>query len=129
EDDQAFPNDARRSALAAELLQQYAEVVDEDLQRQAVEVQVAGRMMARRVMGRLSFAKLQDESGQLQLSVQRDVLSEADNRLFRSLDLGDIIWVRGTLFRTRTGELTVRVAQLRLLVKSLRPLPEKFHGL
>ncbi|MFQ5609813.1 MAG: lysine--tRNA ligase, partial [Woeseiaceae bacterium] len=96
---------------------------------EAVEVTIGGRLMAKRVMGKASFAKLQDRSGQIQIFVQRDVVSADAYAAFRNWDLGDIIWVRGTVFRTKTGELTVKVAELDLLAKSLRPLPEKFHGL
>src|SRR5215813_6345163 len=85
--------------------------------------------MLKRVMGKASFATVQDMSGRIQLYVTRDGVGEAAYEEFKRHDLGDIVGVKGTLFKTKTGELSVKVSQLRLLVKSLRPLPEKFHGL
>lgn len=122
----AFPNDFRRDALAADLHRKYGQ----DLPEEPVRVMVAGRMMLQRIMGKASFATIQDASGRIQLYVQRDALPEGvyDDR-FRKFDIGDIIGAEGELFHTRTGELSVRVSRIRLLTKSLRPLPEKFHGL
>ncbi len=94
-----------------------------------MHVAVAGRMMLKRVMGKASFATLQDMSGRIQLYITRDAVGEAVYEAFKHWDLGDILGAEGTLFRTKTGELSIKVAQLRLLAKSLRPLPEKFHGL
>ncbi len=125
----AFPNDCRRNALAGQILATYEAHSDEALAAEAVEVCVAGRLMAKRVMGKVAFAKLQDRSGQVQVFLQRDALGPEIYTGFKTWDLGDIAWARGLLFRTKTGELTVKVAELRLLTKSLRPLPEKFHGL
>ena len=125
----AFPNDFRRDALAGELLIGYGELPDAVLESQPVRVRVAGRMMLRRVMGKASFAKLQDSSGQIQVFVQREALGEADYDAFKGWDIGDIVGAEGVLFRTKTGELSVRVERLRLLVKSLQPLPDKWHGL
>jgi lysyl-tRNA synthetase class 2 len=100
------------------------------LEGQAIRVQVAGRLMSRRVMGKASFSHLQDMSGRIQLFVQRDVLGEAAYGAYkRDLDIGDIVAVEGTLFKTKTGELSIRCESIRLLTKSLRPLPEKWHGL
>lgn len=126
DDGVAFPNDFRRDALAADLHREY----DDTLPAQPVRVRVAGRMMLQRIMGKASFATVQDISGRIQLYVQRDALpsGEYDGR-FRKLDIGDIVGAEGELFHTRTGELSVRVSHIRLLTKSLRPLPEKFHGL
>jgi lysyl-tRNA synthetase class 2 len=124
-----FPNDFRRDALAGELHARHADADEAALERAAVRVKVAGRMMAKRVMGKASFAVLQDPSGTLQVYVQRDVLGTDAYEAFKDWDLGDIFGAEGVLFRTRTGELTVRAESIRLLVKSLRPLPEKFHGL
>lgn len=124
----AFPNDFRRDALADELLAGYADASDQSLEATPVRVRVAGRMMLRRVMGKASFVKIQDSSGQIQLYLQRDVLGEVYEQ-FKGWDIGDILGAEGVLFRTRTGELSVRVERLRLLVKSLRPLPDKWHGL
>lgn len=124
----AFPNDFRRDALAGELQQRYAEASAESLEQEAIHVALAGRMMAKRIMGKASFAQIQDMSGRLQLFLQKDLLGETYSA-FRHWDLGDIVGARGTLFRTRAGELSLRVQELRLLTKALRPLPEKFHGL
>ncbi|MEO1203720.1 MAG: lysine--tRNA ligase [Pseudomonadota bacterium] len=125
----AFPNDFRRNALAAQLHETYGGLDDEALTKTAVEVAVAGRLRAKRVMGKASFAKIADQSGQIQLYVQRDRLPEGRYTEFKSYDLGDIVAARGSLFRTRTGELSIEVGELTLLTKSLRPLPEKWHGL
>lgn len=124
----AFPNNFRREALAEELHAVYGKHSPEVLEKEQVNVKVAGRMMAKRIMGKASFAHLQDGSGRIQLFLQRDALGHAYDK-FKSWDIGDILGAQGTLFKTKTGELSVRVQQLRLLTKSLRPLPEKFHGL
>jgi lysyl-tRNA synthetase class 2 len=123
-----FPNDFRRDALAGELHAGYGEHDAAALEAAAVRVRVAGRMMLRSVMGKASFARLQDSSGQIQVFLQKNVLGEA-YEAFKGWDIGDILGVEGPLFRTRTGELSVKVESLRLLVKSLRPLPDKWHGL
>jgi len=123
-----FPNDFRRDALAADILAGYGELDGAALEANPVRVRVAGRMMLRSVMGKASFARLQDSSGQIQAFLQRNVLGEIYDA-FKGWDIGDILGVEGPLFRTRTGELSVRVESLRLLVKSLRPLPDKWHGL
>jgi len=126
----AFPNDFRRDALAAELHATFGHQSAEELEQQAVRVKVAGRMMAKRVMGKASFAQLQDMSGRMQLFLQRDALPEGVyNEGFKKWDIGDIIGAEGVMFKTKTGELSIKVDQVFLLTKSLRPLPEKFHGL
>jgi lysyl-tRNA synthetase class 2 len=125
----AFPNDFRRNVLAGELHAEYDEKDADFFEGTSLRVAVAGRMMAKRVMGKASFAQIQDMSGRIQIFVQRDELPEGDYPKFKTWDVGDIIGGEGELFKTRTGELTVKVDQLRLLTKSLRPLPEKFHGL
>ncbi|MCC7258040.1 MAG: lysine--tRNA ligase [Gammaproteobacteria bacterium] len=125
----AFPNRLRRTALAGQIHTTYEAHGVEALEAEGVEVAVGGRVMARRVMGKTTFLKLQDRSGQIQVLLQVGALPEPDYRASKGWDLGDIVWAQGRLFRTRTGELTVRAAQVTLLVKSLRPLPEKFHGL
>jgi lysyl-tRNA synthetase class 2 len=125
----AFPNDFKPRHHAAELLRQHDATPNEALEPQAVAVVVAGRLMLKRVMGKASFATLQDGSGQIQLFVTRDALGDEAYAAFRHWDLGDIVGAEGTLFKTRTGELSVRVSVLRLLTKSLRPLPDKFHGM
>src|SRR5712691_13327038 len=124
-----FPNDFRRDQLTAELHQAWGEKSSEEIEPKAVKATVAGRMMLKRVMGKASFATLQDMSGRIQLYVARDGVGEATYEAFKHYDLGDIVGARGTLFKTKTGELSVKVAELRLLAKALRPLPEKFHGL
>jgi lysyl-tRNA synthetase class 2 len=125
----AYPNDFRRNALADELHVTYGEYDDGRLRGEEIRIDVAGRMMAKRVMGKASFIKLQDRSGQIQVRLERDRLAEGVYQDFRRWDVGDIVGATGTLFRTNTGELTVMAQQVRLLTKSLRPLPEKFHGL
>ncbi|MGH8223996.1 MAG: lysine--tRNA ligase [Woeseiaceae bacterium] len=126
---QAYPNDFRRNSLAEELLETWGGHDGEHLIREQVAVRVAGRMMAKRVMGKASFVKLQDRTGQIQLRLECDRLPDGQYQEFRKWDVGDILGAAGCLFKTRTGELTVMVDELRLLTKSLRPLPEKFHGL
>jgi lysyl-tRNA synthetase, class II len=125
----AYPNDFRRNAKADDLHLAFGALDGETLEREGVPVAVAGRMMAKRVMGKASFARLEDMSGAIQLYFERDALPEGLYAEFRNWDLGDIIGAEGTLFKTRTGELTVRAASARLLSKCLRPLPEKYHGL
>lgn len=128
ETDEAYPNDFRPDARAGELARTY-EYADEDALEAAGTVAVAGRLMAKRVMGKASFAQLQDGSGGIQLFVQRDALGEDVYKEFKGFDVGDIVGGRGELMRTKTGELSIRISELRLLTKSLRPLPEKWHGL
>ena len=124
----AYPNDFRRDALAADLLATYAERDAQWLEANPVHVRVGGRMMFKRVMGKASFAKIADRSGAIQLFLQEDTLGAA-YEAFKGYDVGDILGAAGPLFRTRTGELSVRVTGLQLLSKSLRPLPDKWHGL
>lgn len=126
----AFPNDFRRNTLADECQLAYGDKSAEELEQLDVKVAVAGRLMAKRIMGKASFAQLQDMSGRMQLFLQRDALPEGVyNEGFKKWDIGDIIGAEGTLFKTKTGELSVKVSSIKLLTKSLRPLPEKFHGL
>ena len=125
----AFPNDFKPKHHAAELLRQHGDQKNEELEPLNVKVIVAGRLMLKRVMGKASFGTLQDGSGQIQLFVTRDALGEAAYAAFKHWDLGDILGAEGLLFKTKTGELSVRVSSLRLLTKSLRPLPDKFHGM
>jgi lysyl-tRNA synthetase class 2 len=124
-----YPNDFRRDALADELLRAYGAHSAESLAATPVTVRVAGRLMVKRVMGGTTFVKLQDRSGQIQLMVRRDRVSEPVYAELKKWDLGDIVAARGGLIKTKTGELSVDAASLRLLVKSLRPLPEKWHGI
>jgi len=126
---QAYPNDFRRDSLAAELHGRFMDATAEELVEQNVRVLVAGRMMTQRVQGKTSFAHIKDMSGQIQLFVKRDELPEGIYADFKKWDLGDIVGAGGVVFRTQRGELSVMVDHLRLITKSLRPLPEKFHGL
>ncbi len=125
----AFPNDYRRDSLARILHEKYDGYSREELESNRITVKVAGRMLFKRVMGKASFATIQDMSGRIQLYISNDHTGETAHEAFRHYDLGDILGAEGVLFKTRTDELSLRVTQLRLLAKSLRPLPEKFHGL
>ena len=124
----AFPNDFRRDDLAAPLQERYGDKDAAWFEANPVPVTVAGRMMAKRVMGKASFATISDRSGRIQLFLQSAALGEVYDA-FKTWDVGDMVGAAGSLFRTRTGELSVKVTSLRLLVKSLRPLPDKWHGL
>jgi lysyl-tRNA synthetase class 2 len=125
----AFPNDFRRDALAADLHARHDGEDEEALITAGITVKVAGRMMAKRVMGKASFSQLQDMSGRIQIFLERDSLPDGMYAAFKSWDVGDIVGAEGVLFKTKTGELTIRAAVVSLLTKSLQPLPEKFHGL
>jgi lysyl-tRNA synthetase class 2 len=129
EEGAAYPNDFRRDAIAAELHAEYDERDKSWFENTTVRVKVAGRMMGKRVMGKLSFVHIQDMSGRIQLILRRDELPENRYREFKSWDVGDIICAEGALAKTDKGELSVRADDVRILAKSLRPLPEKFHGL
>ena len=126
---QAYPNDFVREHLAADLHSAHGAATKEDLQSAAPRACVAGRMMLKRLMGKASFATLQDMSGRIQVYVKADLVGAENYEAFKHWDLGDIVGAQGTLFRTNTGELTIQVTSIRLLSKSLRPLPDKFHGL
>ncbi|HQM87051.1 MAG TPA: lysine--tRNA ligase [Methylotenera sp.] len=130
----AFPNDFKPQHKAADLHAQYGAFEKEALEPLAVQVVVAGRMMLKRVMGKASFATIQDGSGQtaggrIQLYIARDEIGEALYESFKHWDLSDILGATGKVFKTKTGELSIHVSEIKLLTKSLRPLPEKFHGL
>ncbi|MBL1457349.1 MAG: lysine--tRNA ligase [Methylophaga sp.] len=125
----AFPNDFRRNVMNGELQTEYAEWDVDQLKEKPLRVAIAGRMMTKRVMGKASFATVRDMSGDIQLYVARDELPEGVYPQFKTWDNGDIIAAEGTLFRTQKGELSIHVETIKLLTKSLRPLPEKFHGL
>jgi lysyl-tRNA synthetase, class II len=124
----AFPNDFRRDSLAGQLHDAFGDRTAQWLEANPARVQVGGRMLFKRVMGKASFAKIADRTGQIQLFLQQDALGAAYDA-FKGWDVGDIVGAGGVLFRTKTNELSVRVDSLRLLVKSLRPLPDKWHGL
>lgn len=125
----AYPTDFRRDALAGDLLNQYGEKTEVELEAHPVQVKIAGRIMTRRLMGKASFTHILDMSGRIQLYIKQDDLGSEMYEEFKHWDLGDIIGAQGYLFKTKTGELSVRVKSLRLLTKALRPLPDKFHGL
>lgn len=123
-----FPNDFRRDALADQLLTAYGDREPVWFDQNTVRVKVGGRMMSKRVMGKASFAKIADRTGEIQLFLQSAAIGAAYDE-FKSWDVGDVLGAEGTLFITKTGELSVKVEKLRLLTKSLRPLPDKWHGL
>ncbi len=125
----AFPNDFQREHLAAMLHEQYEAQAKEAIEAQNIAVTVAGRIMLKRLMGKASFATLQDMSGRIQVYITDDHTGAAAHEAFKHFDLGDIVGVRGTLFKTNKGELSVRATSIRLLTKALRPLPDKWHGL
>jgi lysyl-tRNA synthetase, class II len=129
ESGKAYPNDFRRENLAGRLDELYGTKTREELEATPIEVRIAGRIMLKRIMGKASFATIQDLSGRIQLYVQRDGVGETVYDDFKKWDLGDIVAAVGTLMKTKTGELTVQCSEIRLLSKCLRPLPEKFHGL
>ncbi|WP_334075513.1 MULTISPECIES: lysine--tRNA ligase [Paenibacillus] len=124
-----FGKKYERDAMAGDILAQYDPLTKEELDEKQVEVSVAGRIMAKRVMGKASFAHIQDLSGKIQLYVRQDSVPEEKYAAFNVLDLGDIIGVTGEVFKTKTGETTIKVKDLEVLSKSLYPLPDKYHGL
>ena len=125
----AFPNDFKPTHTAAQLAQTHAGQSAEELTAQAPMVSIAGRMMLKRVMGKASFATLQDSTGRMQVYIKGEEIGPEVYEDFKHWDLGDIVAVQGRMFRTRTGELSIHATSLRLLVKSLRPMPDKFHGI
>ncbi|BAH83009.1 lysine--tRNA ligase [Candidatus Ishikawella capsulata] len=126
----AFPNDFRRNITSDKLHIAYSETDPAELESMGIQVSVAGRIVMRRVMGKASFLTLQDMGGRIQLYISCDYLQkDKSNEEFKKWDLGDIIGVCGKLFKTKTGELSIRCTTLKMLTKSLRPLPNKFHGL
>ena len=127
EANKAFPNDFKRKHLAQELKNEFDEFSKEELEKKKAKGVVAGRIMLRRMMGKASFTTIQDFSGRIQLYIRADEISNYDE--FKNYDLGDIVGAEGTVFKTNTGELSIHVKKLKLLTKSLRPLPEKHLGL
>lgn len=125
----AFPNHFRRDAFAAKLHSLYENKTEPELEAEPIFVKVAGRIMTRRLMGKASFVHLQDMSGKIQLYIRQDEVTPEVYENFLQWDMGDIIGVEGKLFKTKTGELSVRAQKIFLLTKSLRPLPDKYHGL
>ncbi|GAA4869740.1 lysine--tRNA ligase [Paenibacillus vulneris] len=114
---------------AADLLKAYDEVSKEDLEAQEIEVSIAGRIMQKRGMGKASFAHIQDITGKIQIYVREDAVGTVKYKAFDMLDIGDIVGVKGSMFKTKTGELSVKALEVEVLSKSLLPLPEKYHGL
>jgi lysyl-tRNA synthetase class 2 len=125
----AFPNDFKPGDRASALIAAHGETPSDVLEATPIAVSVAGRMMLKRVMGKASFATIQDATGRIQLYITRDAVGEEAYAEFKHWDLGDIVGAEGSAFKTKTGELSVKVTKLRLLTKSLRPLPDKFHGM
>ena len=130
----AFPNNFKPAHKAAQLHLEHSAATNESLEATPVNVSVAGRMMLKRVMGKASFATVQDGSlgevgGRIQLYVTRDAVGEELYAAFKHWDLGDIVGAEGTLMKTKTGELSIKVTKIRLLTKALRPLPDKVHGM
>lgn len=124
-----FPNDFRRQHNSVELSEQYGLLTHEDLTKKDINVIMAGRIMSRRIMGKSIFMHIQDNKGRIQLYCSSDILPESTFSDIKKLDTGDIIGIKGKLFKTKTNELSVNCYEISLLTKSLRPLPDKFHGL
>ncbi|MBU9674670.1 lysine--tRNA ligase [Planococcus sp. CP5-4] len=118
-----------RTHLSQEIVEQYDQFSKEELEEKSVEVIIAGRIMTKRGKGKAGFAHLQDLKGQIQIYVRKDAIGEDSYEFFNTADLGDIIGVRGTVFKTNVGELSIKAQEVEYLTKALRPLPEKFHGL
>lgn len=124
-----FPNGYRKDTDISWLLEHFADRGEEELLNHDSSYTLAGRVIFVRSFGKASFMHIQDQSGRIQIFVQREIIGETAYKIFKKYDIGDIVWVRGTLFWTRTGELTLNVQEISLLTKSFRPLPEKYHGL
>ncbi len=118
-----------RSHLAAEILEKYSELEKEELDTQNISVTIAGRVMTKRGKGKAGFAHIQDLSGQIQIYVRQDAVGEGQYEVFNLIDLGDIVGIKGQVFKTKVGELSIKASSFEILSKSLRPLPDKFHGL
>ena len=118
-----------RSHLAAEILEKYSELEKEELETQNISVTIAGRIMTKRGKGKAGFAHVQDLSGQIQIYVRQDAVGEEQYEIFNLIDLGDIVGIKGQIFKTKVGELSIKASSFEILSKSLRPLPDKFHGL
>jgi lysyl-tRNA synthetase class 2 len=129
EQGQAYPNHFKRTTLAQTIHTHWQDVIEEQLEQEKNAVCLAGRIMTRRLMGKASFIHVQDMSGKIQCYVTQNIVGEEVYQTFKKWDIGDIVGVTGEVFKTKTGELSVRVKTIQLLTKSLRPLPDKFHGL
>ncbi|HPC86610.1 MAG TPA: lysine--tRNA ligase [Smithellaceae bacterium] len=124
-----YPNDAKPQNTTTQILQEFGGTDSDGLAKLEQKFSLAGRLMAVRSFGKAAFVKIQDRKGQIQCYLAKNILSEKDFSLFKKMDIGDIIYVSGILFRTKTNELTLEAQSLRLMAKSIRPLPEKWHGL
>jgi len=124
-----FGGKFERSHQAKEILEANAELSKEELESKTIEVSIAGRIMQKRGMGKAGFAHIQDLSGRIQIYARKDTVPESQYQAFEMLDIGDIIGVRGVVFKTNTGEVSVKAKEIEVLSKSLLPLPDKFHGL
>ncbi len=118
-----------RTHSSKELIEQYGEMENEELEEKNISVSIAGRIMTKRGKGKAGFAHIQDLTGQIQVYVRKDVVGDEQYSIFNSADLGDIVGIEGTLFRTKMGEFSIKVLNFVFLTKALRPLPDKFHGL
>ena len=126
---QPYPNHFRPQNFAADCCAQYADKEAEELKNLEIRVSLAGRMITRRLMGKASFWNLQDSTASIQVYVRRDDLEDGVYQDFKSWDLGDLVYIEGHLFKTKTGELSVWADKISLACKSLHPLPDKYHGL
>ena len=118
-----------RTHLAQEIITEFSELENEELEAKGIEVSIAGRIMTKRGKGKAGFAHIKDVSGQIQIYVRKDAIGEDAYELFKMADLGDIVGIKGVVFKTKVGELSIKVNEFTFLTKSLRPLPEKYHGL
>lgn len=125
----AFPNDFKRKDVSVDLHHKYDDTEQSSLEKQNIHVVVAGRIMTKRIMGKASFINIRDNKGRIQIYVSQDIISKNTYNEVKKLDIGDIVGVKGTLFKTKTGELSVNCQEVTLLTKALRPLPDKYHGL
>lgn len=125
----AYPNDFVRTDLFGDLREKYGEMSAEELEKLAPQVACSGRVMLKRIMGKASFCTVRDFTGDMQYFVQMNEVGEDAYAAFKTFDLGDIVACRGTLFRTRAGDLAIRAKEVRLMTKSIRPLPDKHKGL
>jgi len=125
----AYPNTFRRTHLAACVIGSFGDKDKETLEEEANEVKICGRIMTRRLMGKASFLTIKDMSGKIQIYVKKDWIPEGVYDDFKTWDIGDIIGIEGSVFKTKTGELSIKAANIQLLTKALMPLPDKYHGL
>ena len=124
-----FGSRFERTHLSEEIIKEYSELSKEELEENPHEVVIAGRVMTKRGKGKAGFAHIQDLKGQIQIYVRKDAIGDEAYEFFNTVDLGDILGVGGTIFKTNVGELSVKAKEVFFLTKALRPLPEKFHGL